>query len=215
MKINHICFDLDGTIMDSFPTIFSTTKKVLSELKIPGQLDEKIFASKVGKHFIEIFSEMNIQLDNFEEFIAIYKQHYFEFIDDSVLFPGVTELLNLLNEQQIRVSLLTTKAQEQADKIIDHFSLRNYFSFVMGRRNNIPHKPSPASLLHICNEIGIPPSETLMTGDTEIDIQCGKSAGAFTCAVDFGYRTREELIHENPDFIISSFDELPVIINLI
>ncbi|NCS87306.1 MAG: hypothetical protein CO127_11845 [Ignavibacteria bacterium CG_4_9_14_3_um_filter_36_18] len=51
-------------------------------------------------------------------------------------------------------------------------------------------------------------NETLMVGDTELDIQCGKAAGAFTCAVSYGYRTIEQLKLEQPDLIVKNMKEL-------
>jgi phosphoglycolate phosphatase-like HAD superfamily hydrolase len=48
----------------------------------------------------------------------------------------------------------------------------------------------------------------LIVGDTELDVQCGKDAGAKTCGVLYGYRTKEQIENEKPDFIISQLDEL-------
>ena len=75
------------------------------------------------------------------------------------------------------------------------------------------HKPSAEPLLYICNELNVDPKKTLMVGDSEMDIQCAKNAGAVSCGVTFGYRTRELLIDENPDYIIDKFDEVKNIIN--
>ncbi|MCW8812357.1 MAG: HAD family hydrolase, partial [Chlorobium sp.] len=133
---------------------------------------------------------------------------YFDFIDSSYLYNGAKETLDYLNKNQIKVSLLTTKGQGQADKIVDHFNLRKLFNYIMGRRNGIAHKPSPEPLLYICKELKINPSETLMVGDTELDIQCGINAGAKTCGVLYGYRTKDQIEDEKPDFIISDLDEL-------
>ena len=47
-----------------------------------------------------------------------------------------------------------------------------------------------------------------MVGDTELDIQCGKNANAKTCGVLYGYRTKEQIEREKPDFIISGLSEL-------
>ena len=210
--IKHICFDLDGTLVDSRDTILKSTKAALDKLKIIYKIDEDAFTNMIGKHFVDIFEEMKITVPDFEEFISIYKSYYFEFIDSSILYPGVEEALNQLNEKQIKVSLLTTKGQEQADKIIDHFNLRTSFDYVMGRRDELAHKPSPESLLYICKELHVDPSETLMVGDTELDIQCGKNASSKTCGVLYGYRTKDQLEKEKPDFIISGLDELTKIL---
>ncbi len=207
-SINHIVFDLDGTIIDSYQTIFKTTLKVLKELKINTPIDEKEFYKRIGQHFIDIFREMNIPVNDFEKFIGIYKDHYFDFINDSEIYPGVIETLHSLVEKRIRISLLTTKVQSQADKIINHFNLRKYFSFVMGRRDGIANKPSAEPLLFICGKLNVEPKNTLMVGDTELDIQCGKNAGTRTCGAAYGYRTKEQLVNESPDFIISNITEL-------
>jgi len=206
--IKHICFDLDGTLVDSKDTILKSTKAALDQLNISYDINEETFTYMIGKHFVDIFRESNIENVDFDEFISIYKSYYFKFIDSSFLYPGVEDILKVLNEKQIKVSLLTTKVQEQADKIIDHFSLRSSFDYVMGRRDELAHKPSPESLIFICKELRVDPSETLMVGDTELDIQCGINAGSKTCGTLFGYRTKEQLKKENPDYLISELEEL-------
>ncbi len=207
-SIHHVSFDLDGTIIDSFNTIYKATVKALHELKINVPVPEKEFYSRIGLHFIDIFRDLEIPVKDFDEFITIYKNHYFEFIDYSKPFEGAEEVLNYLNEKGIKISLLTTKVQDQADKIIDYFKLRKYFSFVMGRRENIASKPSAEPLIFICKNINVLPNETMMIGDTELDIQCGKNAEARTCGAAYGYRPLEVIKKEKPDFIINQIKEL-------
>ena len=206
--IQHTCFDLDGTLVDSKETILESTKAALDQLKINHKIDEDIFTNMIGRHFVDIFDELKIEVNDFEKFISIYKAYYFDFMDSSYLYPGVQQTLQYLNEKNIRVSLLTTKVQDQAEKIIDHFNLRSSFDYLMGRRDGLAHKPSPETLLNICKELNVKSAETIMVGDTELDIQCGKSAGSKTCGVLFGYRTKSQLEKEKPDFLISGLSEL-------
>jgi len=206
--IKHICFDLDGTLIDSKITIIKSTLAAFKKLNIEATLPEDKFIPMIGMHFIDIFNEFNIDVPDFNKFISIYKSLYFNFIDDSIPFPGAAEVLKHFTERGIITSLLTTKAQHQADKIVDHFGLRKILSYVMGRRNGIAHKPSAEPLLIICEELEIEPTETLMVGDTELDINCGKNAGALSCGVTYGYRTKENLKEYNPDFLISDISEL-------
>lgn len=208
MNIKHICFDLDGTLVDSKTTILKSTIAALEELNIEASIPEDNFTKMIGMHFIDIFNEFKIDVPDFNKFISIYKSLYFNFIDESIPFPGAAEVLKHFNEKGILTSLLTTKAQDQADKIIDHFGFREDLSYVMGRRNGVAHKPSAEPLLIICDELEIPPSETLMVGDTELDINCGKNAGALSCGVTYGYRTEENLKEFNPDFLINDINEL-------
>lgn len=207
-SIKHICFDLDGTLIDSKSTIIKATLKTFNELNIEASIPQSKFTALIGMHFIDIFNEFNIEVPDFNKFISIYKSLYFDFIDESVLYPNVEMIMKYFNVEGIKTSLLTTKSQEQADKIIDHFDLRKNLTYVMGRRNGVDHKPSAEPLLIICDELEISPSETLIVGDTELDINCGKNAGAYSCGVTYGYRTEENLKKYNPDFLISDISEL-------
>lgn len=213
-SIHHICFDLDGTIIDSNKTIYEATKYSLTQLKIKFDTNEEIFAGKIGQHFIDMFEAFEIKVPDFEKFINIYKENYFKFINYSSVYPGFPEVLYNLINRGIKISLLTTKAQDQADTIIDHFELRKYFDLIRGRRNGIAHKPSAEPLLLICKDLNMQISNTLMVGDTELDIQCGKNAGALTCGLTYGYRTREFIEMENPDFILDSIMDLEKILRI-
>lgn len=208
MKIKHACFDLDGTLVDSSETIYKSTIATLEQLGISYNFSKDDLDKRIGQHFVDIFNEFDVQVQDFEYFIKVYKSIYFDFIDDSVLYNGVKETIEYLNQSGIKVSLLTTKAQDQADLIIDHFNLRPNFSLVMGRVNGIPHKPSPEPLLIICDKLNVSIAESVMVGDTELDIQCGKSAGAKTCAVSYGYRTIDQLKENKPDIIVASINDI-------
>lgn len=212
-NIKHICFDLDGTLIDSYNTIYKSTLKAMEFLQINEPLHGEEFQKRIGHHFLQIFSELKIPVPDIEHFINIYKSFYFDFIDESVLYPGVLDTLEILSSNDILISLLTTKVQDQAEKILDYFNLRKYFSFIMGRRNGMKIKPSPEPLLFICTELNTPAVNTLITGDSELDIKCGKNAGAITCASAYGYRSIEVLSAEKPDYIISGIEELIKIVN--
>jgi HAD superfamily hydrolase (TIGR01549 family) len=207
-NFTHYCFDMDGTLIDSHRTIYNSTILTLDKLNIKYNIDEDEFARKIGQHFLDIFDSFNVKVNDFEEFIGIYKKIYLDQLDSSKLYNNVESVLSKLKDRNVKVSLLTTKAQDQAEKIIKHFSLTNYFDLIMGRRDGIDHKPSAEPLIRICNDIKVDVNETLMIGDTELDIQCGKNAGSFTCGVIYGYRTRELLEIEKPDFIVESIDEI-------
>jgi HAD superfamily hydrolase (TIGR01549 family) len=208
MKLKHICFDLDGTIINSFPTIFKCTIRTLEHLNIAAEIAEKEFHGMIGHHFLDIFKQLNINVVDVESFINIYKTYYFDYIDDSLLYPGVEDVLGKLHDEGMKISLLTTKGQDQAEMLIDHFGLKPFFNTVYGRRTGMAIKPDAEPLLRICSELNVKSEETLMTGDSDLDIRCGKNAGTKTCAVTYGYRTPEVLKNENPDYIINNLTEI-------
>lgn len=211
-KIKLIVFDLDGTLIESSNTIYKTTKKTLEVLNVDSNINKSELDKRIGEHFQTIFNDLNIPVKDIEEYIDIYKTIYFDFIDESIPYPNIEKILEWLKLNNYLISLLTTKAQEQADAIINHFNYKKYFDLVFGRRNGLKVKPSPEPLLFIANSLNIDIEDTMIVGDTELDIQCGKTAGAKTCAVSYGYRNRNILEKENPDFIIDDILELKNII---
>ncbi|MDP4174394.1 MAG: HAD-IA family hydrolase [Bacteroidota bacterium] len=212
-QIKSVVFDLDGTLMSSNSTIYKCTLRTFEEFNILAEMPEDEFNNKIGLHFGDIFRDFNIDVPDIEEFITRYKTHYFDFIDDTYVFPNVVDTLKYLKDKNISLALLTTKAQEQAELILEHFALSKYFDLIMGRRPDIAIKPAPDALLKICSDLGVDAASALMVGDSELDIQCGKNAGSLTCAVTFGYRKEEDLKLLNPDYIISDMKELVKIVS--
>jgi phosphoglycolate phosphatase len=213
MKIDLVVFDLDGTLVDSQETIYKTTLRALKEVNVNHELPRQEFNNMIGLHFEDIFEKFGFKVPDFEVFINIYKGLYFDFINESIMYQHVELVIDFLGEKGIKVSLLTTKAQDQAEEILKHFKLYPKFDFVMGRRPGIAHKPSPEPLQFICSQLKVDTGNTLIVGDSEMDVLCGKSAFARTCAVTYGYRTKEELELQEPDFIIDNLDDLKEIVD--
>lgn len=211
-EIKHICFDLDGTLINSAGTIYKSTLKTFDDLNIAYQLSENEFNKMIGMHFVDIFQYFKIDVPDFEIFISHYKKVYFDFIDESVFYFGVEEILEFLKSSSLKISLLTTKAQDQTERILEHFNITKNFDFIMGRTNGIPHKPDPTPFFMICNDLKVNPENSLMIGDTELDILCGKNANAKTAAVTYGYRTIERLKEFSPDYLINDLTEIKSIL---
>jgi phosphoglycolate phosphatase len=211
-KISCVVFDLDGTLIKSHKTIYLAACKAIEMLGYSVSLDEKKFSGQIGKHFSDIFSGLDFHINDMSSFIQIYKKHYFDFIQYSELYPGVNDILKYIKAKDLKVALLTTKGQNQAEEIIQHFNLQAYFDIIVGRRDGLNYKPSADPLILIKDELRVKMAEILMIGDTEMDIQCGKNAGSLTCAVSFGYRKKMQLEAELPEFIIDELSQLQNII---
>ncbi|MEE9430593.1 MAG: HAD family hydrolase [Melioribacteraceae bacterium] len=208
MQTECVVFDLDGTLVKSDTTILNSVIETLKKLKLSTSFDREIFYNMLGHHFREIFNECGINVTDVDSFIDVYKEIYFNFIDDSVLYNNVEYVLAELKSRNIKTGLLTTKGHDQAIKISKHFKIEKYLDVIEGRKKDIAIKPSPDQLLKICKEVNVSPQNTLMVGDTELDILCGKNANAKTCAVSYGFRKIEDLKKHNPDYLIDDLKEI-------
>jgi HAD superfamily hydrolase (TIGR01549 family) len=143
-----------------------------------------------------------------EHFINVYKKLYFDFIDESHLYDNAEQVLKFLKSKNIKTGLLTTKAQDQAEKICQYFGINKYLDVIEGRKIGVAIKPAPDQFFKICIEVNADPKNSLMVGDTELDILCGKNAGAKTAVVAYGYRKLEELKTYDPDYFIDDLEEI-------
>lgn len=200
-QMKHFAFDLDGTIIESSGTIHKSTLAALKHIGRFHDIPKTTLDKTIGWHFEDIFNLLEIDVPNLDEFLDIFLKVYFDYLEESYIYEGMSELLEELHAKGYLVSLITTKAQPQAERLLMEFGIRDKFDYVMGRRKGVSHKPSPEPLLISCQHLDVSPEETVIIGDTEMDIQCGKNAGAKTCCVSYGYRTIEQLQTENPDYI--------------
>ncbi len=212
MNYSLVVFDLDGTLISSHDNIYFATMHALKEVGMNVEMPQEEFNKKIGLHFEDIFNHFGFSVPDFNHFLNIYKSVYFNYINSSWVYSGVTEILKFLNEKNILVSLLTTKGQDQAELLLEHFGLREQFNYVMGRRPGLAHKPSAEPLLKICSDLNVDIQRTLIVGDSEMDVECGKNAGSKTCAVSYGYRSKEILKTHEPDFLIDKIKDLEYIV---
>jgi HAD superfamily hydrolase (TIGR01549 family) len=208
-KYDLAVFDMDGTLFDSADTIYNSAVQTFEVLGIKDVVFPRDkFDNYIGAHFQDIFNDFKINVGDIEHFIDIYRDIYFEHIDDTKFYPGVPELLKELQDSGTKLSLLTTKNQLQTERIADYFNLHEYFPFLMGRKPGVKIKPDPEPLEIIIKHYGSTKEGTVMIGDSEFDIGCGRNAGVDTIAVGYGYRSKEFLMNEKPTFYVETVEEL-------
>jgi phosphoglycolate phosphatase-like HAD superfamily hydrolase len=206
-----VVFDLDGTLVDSADTIYQTIRESLRRMNVSANITPETIRPFIGAHFKDIFAALRVDVDA-DEFLAVYKNLYFDYIDSSSLYPDALETLDRLREAGYKTALLTTKMQSQADRIAELFGLDKRLDYTLGRREGLPLKPDPAPLRLIVRELGASMERTAMCGDTEYDVGCAQNAGAYALAASYGFRTRDELLRLNPDRVYDRLAELPAIL---
>jgi HAD superfamily hydrolase (TIGR01549 family) len=208
-KYEIVVFDMDGTLFDSAETIYKAAIKTFDALGMKNvNFPRDKFQVRIGAHFQDIFEEFGVDVPDVEQYIDIYKRLYFDFIDETKFYPGMLELLHKLRNEGYKLAILTTKNQQQTERIADHFGLNEYFEILMGRRPGIKIKPDAEPLEIIIDQFNGNKNTTVMIGDTEFDIGCGRNAGVDTIAVGYGYRDKDFLLNEKPTYFVDTVSEL-------
>jgi len=203
VRISTVIFDLDGTLVDTEPDIRRAVDHALDGMGFPPAPPERV-RKGIGPGS-EIFARIMLPeggKGRWEEWLFRYRRYYTEHCAErSRPFPGVPEMLEKLRSL-CRIAVATNKPRYMAEKILDTLELGQFVDLVVGPEDVSRIKPDPEMLELVLTRLGGGPLETLVVGDTDNDISAGKSLGALTCGVTWGYFPESELKRLNPDFLV-------------
>ncbi len=188
--INTILFDLDGTLVDTAPDLgYALNIQLQRHGKAPLS-DEKIrpFASHGSRGLIGLGFGITPTDTNFtamrDEYLSIYDT---VFTRSPVLLPGIADLLQAIEHKGLKWGIVTNKPRRFTQRLIASMGLQERAACVVSGDDAPQPKPSPATLLMACEQIGVKPEQCVYVGDAERDIQAGKAAGLQTVVALFGY----------------------------
>lgn len=202
--IELVIFDMDGTLIDSSKDLVRSMSLLLHHQGYPAKTESEI-KSNIGwgvRHFVKHSTPAmtDLELDQVvAKFRAIYWEHM---LDSTTVFPGIHELLRLLNHK--RLAVFTNKANEFTDVLLERLGIISAFSWVLSRSDVVNPKPDPEGILKIMNESGVTQRQSVLyVGDSGLDMVCGKRAGVLTCGVTYGNILPVEwLLRESPDYVV-------------
>lgn len=214
MNWKLVVFDLDGTLIDSRMDLVVAVNATREHFGME-HLPPETVASYVGngapvlirRSMGESFGEEGLK-EALDYFIHYYNEHA---LDYTVLYPGVLGALRTLRAKGIPCAVLTNKPVRISKKIIEALDLSQYFFETYGGNSFDTKKPDPEGLLRLMKAAQSTPEETLMVGDSRVDIETARSAGCPSCGVTFGLQP--ETLHDpKPDFVIDAMGELAEIV---
>ncbi len=201
-------FDFDGTLVDTKKDIADSVNRTLKELELR-TLDRETLYTFIGKGVNHLMTRSleGTGYDDLPCAIKIFMRHYEEHLmDQTDLFPNCRETLEHFAHKEN--TILSNKPTHFITQILDALDCRAPFSTIIGGDLMPAKKPDPGGLLHILEQHRMPPEETLMIGDSLVDVATGKRAGVKTCGVTYGHAGRESLESAQPDWIIDDLSEL-------
>lgn len=141
----------------------------------------------------------------FSELLLQFRRNYQQLENKYlVLFPGISEMLNELQSKNKDMYVASSKHSTALLRNLKSLGINHYFKSVIGSDKVTHFKPNPESLLMLIEEFNLNVNKCVMVGDAIFDLQMGKNAGVRTCGVSWGSHKSDELLKENPDFLIES-----------
>lgn len=217
-KYKAFIFDLDGTLLDSKKDIAVATNETIAHMG--GQrLSEEVISTFVGHGVRDLIRQAiahNHSQSKEDEALRYFTEYYLAHcLDHTRLFPFGNEVIAELKLKGARLAVLTNKPQNYTDKILSGLGLTDSFEIIIGAESGYPNKPARPATEAILQHLNVAPSETLMVGDSVVDLQTAENVG-MDCALALnGFSTRDEIlalksratiVYEDLSFLL----ELPV-----
>ena len=209
MSITTILCDLDGTLVDSRRDIVAAFQSAWRSVVGGIPPNAAAIAKHIGKPLVLMAEELEGALSPTTS-IAFEKAYRDAYAKENARFTrtysGVVPALQKLSG--FTLGIVTTKEVGQAEMVLRRLALDQYFQHIQGGTTGLLLKPAPDCVFAALSALRCASEQALMVGDTPNDIAAGKAAGTLTCAVTYGFGTREALFESAPDFLIDSFGKL-------
>lgn len=211
-SVRALIFDLDGTLIDSRKDLIRSVNAMLSELGRQ-ELTEETISGYIGhgapRLVVRALGEGSSEEERqraLDFFLRYYEAHK---LDTTRAYPEVAETLEKL--ANVPMAVLTNKPVRMSVRILDAMGLSKYFRAIYGGNSFETKKPDPLGAKTILKELTVAPSQALLVGDSEVDVQTARNAGTLAAAVNYGFGVHDRGAHP-ADIYLDGFGELAALL---
>lgn len=205
-----IIFDLDGTLIDSAKDLAISMNATRARFGLPA-IDPALIYSYVGNGAAVLVQRAmggNVPeerlADALKFFLGYYRAHALE---HTQLYPGVREAVAALSDAGHKLAVLTNKPVRISFDIVGALGLAARFLRIYGGDSFPVKKPDPVGVRALMDEAQVSSAETLLVGDSAVDIRTARNAGVRSCGVAWGFQP-EGFETDPPDLLIRHPGEL-------
>ena len=195
IKIEAVLFDLDGTLLDSFPDFLASLKNININSSSK-KIDESIVRANVSdgsSKLLKLVFDIDADDEGFDE----HKRNFLNEYEKNILmygnlFHGVSDLLNFLLDKKIPYGIVTNKPRKYTEIILKKSSLLRQSKVVICCDDGFKSKPNPEGINHACNILGVSNWKCIYVGDHENDLNASLAAGTISGVCTFGYGFKKD-----------------------
>jgi phosphoglycolate phosphatase len=204
-----LIFDLDGTLIDSKRDLADSVNAMRVHLGEPLLADETVY-SYVGNGAAVLVQRALPGRDEDEIerglrfFLDYYRDHM---LDATTLYPGIREGLDELLAADVKMAVLTNKPVRFSEHLIKGLGLERHFFRIYGGNSFEEKKPHPKGIELLVEESQTRRAQTIMVGDSAVDVMTARNAQVRACGVTWGFQP-ETFAEAPPDFTINEMSEL-------
>ncbi|HME32427.1 MAG TPA: HAD-IA family hydrolase, partial [Terriglobales bacterium] len=137
-------------------------------------------------------------------FLAYYRDHK---LDNTIPFAGIKQALEEIGNSERKLAVLTNKPVRISQAIVAGLGLADHFFQIYGGNSFETKKPDPFGADTLLREAGATAEQTVMVGDSQVDILTARNAGLWSVGVTYGFAP-QTLEQVSPDVLVDSPAEL-------
>lgn len=212
-QIKFVIFDLDGTLVDSEYDLAASINAMLRQYgrnELPLETIKTYIGDGAPMLVRRALGDPDDQAfvqDALFYFLTYYREHK---LDSTYAYEGIAAALERLathNGQPRKLAVLTNKPVRPAQDILAGLQLADRFIEIYGGNSFATKKPDPLGAKTLMREAGATPDESVMVGDSEVDILTARNAGMWSIGVNYGFAPHSlERVH--PDILVDTPAEL-------
>jgi phosphoglycolate phosphatase len=207
-----VLFDLDGTLTDSAPGILASIRHAMSRLGLP-DVDEATLRSFLGPPLPDCFRRTwPLDEPGVRRAVEAYREYYAaRGLFENDLYPGIGDLVRNLRARGRTLLVATSKPTPFADRVLEHFGIRDCFRAVVGADLDPSHPRADKSEVVAAALALLDPdgrARAAMVGDREPDVRAARAHGIVAVGVAYGYAAPGELEMAAPDVLVRTVAEL-------
>lgn len=210
----YILFDLDGTLTNSQLGITTCVAYALESFGIHTENPEelrKFIGPPLKESFVKYYNMTDGEGDRAVE---KYRERFATVgLYENEVYAGIPELLQKLKAQGKTLLVATSKPTVYSDKILEHFGLKEYFSYIAGSELDGTRVNKAEVIQYALEQMKIAESEKIvMIGDKEHDMIGAGICGVDSIGVLYGFGEREELENHGATYIAETVSDLEKIL---
>lgn len=205
-NMKHCLFDWDGCLVNSLPMWLNGMRKGIEHFGCSATND----ILSQGFQGWDVFIQMGISdFETFTKVVYAYVNSQLQYIEFN---PKVIQTLNTLKQNNCKLGIVSSSESEKIETVLKRYGMLNFFDCIIGRTDVDKLKPHSQPLEKAMRLMQIKPYNTLMIGDSAVDVQAANNAGV----TSVWYNPKHNQMYQqhinkqtlNPTIEIDSFDKL-------
>jgi len=204
-----VVFDLDGTLIDSFPGIAAAYHHMLHELNLEDIPDHEI-RGLVGQNIKAVLNEnFGLSGDRLERGVAAFRGEYgARGLYRYSKYDGIDSALEQLRNDTVTLCIATGKLQTMANDVLTHAAWSETFAVVGGADDDRSRLHKRDIVAWTLDQLPKGTRPVAMVGDRGVDMESGRELGLLGIGVTWGYGDTAELDAGGASLIVDSPNDL-------